>query len=176
MPTSEPLQKEVPHHDKEMLDETPKSCSRVYNVNDVRYHRLNDADINPEFKNDEEFEQDKESQSARRKSYEAFVMTGDRMINLAKTPANNDFRSKHHKHDIEPIPLLDNECASLPSSPTSIDSPESKIKNKQSAYSNKIANEQDYEEGYFELTDQSGSDSNVVKLRTQPPRNRSAVR
>ncbi len=31
------------------------------------------------------------------KMCEAFVMTGDRMINLAKTPANTEFKSKHHK-------------------------------------------------------------------------------
>ena len=31
------------------------------------------------------------------KKFEAFVMTGDRMINLAKTPANHDFKSKFNK-------------------------------------------------------------------------------
>ena len=38
-----------------------------------------------------------ESHSRRRKNFEAFVMTGDRMINLAKTPANLDFQSKYYK-------------------------------------------------------------------------------
>eukprot|EP00092_Neocalanus_flemingeri_P012541 GFUD01013516.1.p1 GENE.GFUD01013516.1~~GFUD01013516.1.p1 ORF type:complete len:1256 (-),score=334.06 GFUD01013516.1:289-4056(-) len=33
----------------------------------------------------------------RKKNFEAFVMTGDRMINLAKTPANIDFQSKYYK-------------------------------------------------------------------------------
>jgi len=33
----------------------------------------------------------------RRKNFEAFVMTGDRMINLAKTPANADWKSKYQK-------------------------------------------------------------------------------
>ena len=31
-----------------------------------------------------------------KKNFEAFVMTGDRMINLAKTPANNEFKSKYY--------------------------------------------------------------------------------
>merc|ERR1719370_2173087 len=31
------------------------------------------------------------------KNFEAFVMTGDRMINLAKTPANADWKSKYQK-------------------------------------------------------------------------------
>ena len=38
-----------------------------------------------------------ETQARRRKNFEAFVMTGDRMINLAKTPANLDFQSKYYK-------------------------------------------------------------------------------
>jgi hypothetical protein len=38
----------------------------------------------------------------RRKNYEAFVMTGDRMINLAKTPANLDFQSKYSRP--QPLP------------------------------------------------------------------------
>ena len=38
-----------------------------------------------------------ESQARRRKNFEAFVMTGDRMINLAKTPGNLDFQSKYYK-------------------------------------------------------------------------------
>lgn len=38
-----------------------------------------------------------EDRNRRRKNYEAFVMTGDRMINLAKTPANIDFQSKYYK-------------------------------------------------------------------------------
>ena len=40
-----------------------------------------------------------DSQTKRRKNFEAFVMTGDRMINLAKTPANVDFQSKYYKPD-----------------------------------------------------------------------------
>jgi hypothetical protein len=31
------------------------------------------------------------------KQFEAFVMTGDRIINLAKTPANNEFKSRYNK-------------------------------------------------------------------------------
>ena len=38
-----------------------------------------------------------EGQAKRRRNFEAFVMTGDRMINLAKTPANIDFQSKYYK-------------------------------------------------------------------------------
>lgn len=34
---------------------------------------------------------------AKRKKFEAFMMTGDRMINLAKTPANSEFKSKYQK-------------------------------------------------------------------------------
>jgi len=41
----------------------------------------------------------------RKKNFEAFVMTGDRMINLAKTPANVDFQSKYYKQ--HNIPLSD---------------------------------------------------------------------
>lgn len=37
---------------------------------------------------------DKIESRSRKKQYEAFVMTGDRMINLAKTPANSEFLSK----------------------------------------------------------------------------------
>jgi len=36
----------------------------------------------------------------RRKTFEAFVMTGDRMINLAKTPANADFQSRHTRQTV----------------------------------------------------------------------------
>ena len=38
--------------------------------------------------------EDKIESRSRKKQYEAFVMTGDRMICLAKTPANSDFLSK----------------------------------------------------------------------------------
>ena len=110
-----------------------------------------------------------ETLSARKKSFEAFVMTGDRMINLAKTPANNEFKSSYQKTS-EPIPLLDDECASVPSSPPQV--------NSTSEY--RLAHESN--SGKEEIAecsgpmDQSGSDSNVVKLRQQPQRNRSAVR
>ena len=32
--------------------------------------------------------------------FQAFVMTGDRMINLAKTPANADFQSRHTRQTV----------------------------------------------------------------------------
>jgi len=45
----------------------------------------------------------------RKKNFEAFVMTGDRMINLAKTPANVDFQSKYYKQQ----PLTDRAARTL---------------------------------------------------------------
>ena len=57
----------------------------------------------------------------KKKRFEAYVMTGDRMINLAKTPANNDFRSKYYRPQLEQIPLLNDESVSVPSSPNSDD-------------------------------------------------------
>ncbi len=45
-------------------------------------------------------EQEKEDPGGRKtgkRRFEAFVMTGDRMIQLAKTPANQDFKSKYTK-------------------------------------------------------------------------------
>ena len=111
-----------------------------------------------------------ETLSARKKSFEAFVMTGDRMINLAKTPANNEFKSTYHK-TLEPIPLLDDESASVPSSPPQMTSPTIEYMLPHESNGGKeLVTE------YGDHMDQSGSDSNVVKLRQQPPRNRSAVR
>ena len=102
------------------------------------------------------------------------MMTGDRMINLAKTPANNDFRSKHHK-PIEPIPLLDDECASLPSSPPLMISPEREFQQERNV--GKTDSEILNETGFSDSIDESGNVSNmIVKLRAQPQRNRSAVR
>jgi len=43
----------------------------------------------------------------RKKNFEAFVMTGDRMINLAKTPANIDFQSKYYKQHPHTARTLD---------------------------------------------------------------------
>ena len=97
-------------------------------------------------------------------------MTGDRMINLAKTPANNEFKAAYHK-TLEPIPLLDDESASVPSSPPQITSP---IMEYMLPHESKGGKELVAE--YSDHMDQSGSVSNVVKLRQQPPRNRSAVR
>ena len=111
-----------------------------------------------------------ETLSAKKKNFEAFVMTGDRMINLAKTPANNEFKSKYKAQ--EPIPLLDDESASMPSSPPpQIMSPETQYR-----YLNDSSGDKELGEDLSEQMDQSGSNSNVVKLRQQPQRNRSAVR
>ena len=50
----------------------------------------------------------RKSSSSKQKQYEAFVMTGDRMICLAKTPANADFKTAalNHRQPIkQPIPF-----------------------------------------------------------------------
>ena len=109
-----------------------------------------------------------ETLSAKKKSFEAFVMTGDRMINLAKTPANNEFKSKHLKA-LDPIPLLDDVSASVPSSP-----PQKIPSTNEYGLNDSSVNKEQVE--YSDQMDQSGSDSNVVRLRQQPQRNRSAVR
>jgi len=51
----------------------------------------------------------------RKKNFEAFVMTGDRMINLAKTPANIDFQSKYYKPQTQnnATPLTDRTARTL---------------------------------------------------------------
>jgi len=51
----------------------------------------------------------------RKKNFEAFVMTGDRMINLAKTPANIDFQSKYYKQQAQNpnTPLSDRTARTL---------------------------------------------------------------
>lgn len=74
-----------------------------------------------ELLNNEEDDNDKkvvQSRRGRKKQYEAFMMTGDRMIQLAKTPAaaNHDFKS--HYRDDEP-PKLDLDIVN--SEPTSPD-------------------------------------------------------
>ena len=55
--------------------------------------------------------EDKIETRSRKKQYEAFVMTGDRMICLAKTPANSEFLSKttckRTTGDVEKIPFND---------------------------------------------------------------------
>jgi len=58
--------------------------------------------------------QEGEGRRARKKNYEAFVMTGDRMINLAKTPAHMDFQSKYYRPTLEPAKAS---SSSLPASP-----------------------------------------------------------
>merc|ERR1712223_762997 len=49
----------------------------------------------------------RKSSSSKQKQYEAFVMTGDRMICLAKTPANADFKTAiNHRQEVrEPVPF-----------------------------------------------------------------------
>jgi len=54
----------------------------------------------------------------RKKNFEAFVMTGDRMINLAKTPANVDFQSKYYKQ-----PLTDRSTRTLDTTFESLETP-----------------------------------------------------
>jgi len=54
----------------------------------------------------------------RKKNFEAFVMTGDRMINLAKTPANVDFQSKYYKQ-----PLTDRTARPLDTTFESLETP-----------------------------------------------------
>jgi len=54
----------------------------------------------------------------RKKNFEAFVMTGDRMINLAKTPANIDFQSKYYKQ-----PLTDRTARTLDTAFESLETP-----------------------------------------------------
>ena len=48
-----------------------------------------------------------QQKSSKQKQYEAFVMTGDRMICLAKTPANADFKTAvNHRQQIkQPVPF-----------------------------------------------------------------------
>ena len=56
---------------------------------EYEYQLFGNEEFEPQFMDDVEFEEDvSESLSERKKKYEAFMMTGDRMINLAKTPAN----------------------------------------------------------------------------------------
>ena len=47
-------------------------------------------------------------------------MTGDRMINLAKTPANIDFQSKYYKQNNNEVPLSDKTARTLAFEPTEV--------------------------------------------------------
>jgi len=176
-PTLSTVQNMPCDNDNDMEDKFHAADSRIYDTNLEGYQLMPDDDIDTTYIDYEDDGKDtSESQSAKKKKFEAFMMTGDRMINLAKTPANNDFRSKYHKPSIEPIPLLEDECASLPSSPPPMLSSECEIQQLQHTMSKKESEISD-EARISELMDESGSDSNVVvKLRVQPQRNRSAVR
>ena len=178
--TSPSIQKRLYGDEDGMQYNVLVSPSRINDSNNEQYETLGNADFDTNFIDDmdeDENEEMSESQIARKKRYEAFVMTGDRMINLAKTPANNDFRSKYYKPSLEPIPLLEDESASLPSSPPPVVPLTTDVQDQQITKSNDTAAEQSREGGYFDLADQGGSDSNVVvRLRSQPQRNRSSVR
>ena len=173
-PTLSAVQNMSCNNDNDMEDNFHEANFRIPNLEG---YQIMPGDIDTTYIDyEEDLKDTSESQSAKKKNFEAFVMTGDRMINLAKTPANNDFRSKYHKPSIEPIPLLEDECASAPSSPPPMLSPEYEIQQLQHNIS-KIESEISDEARISELMDESGSDSKVVvKLRVQPQRNRSAVR
>ena len=164
---------EIPHDSENVLLDT-------FDVSPSRLYGNSDQEFDSQYTNNEgdENEETSESKMARKRSYEAFVMTGDRMINLAKTPANNDFRSKYYKPSVEPIPLLEDESASLPSSPPPLARTGAEIQNKKFTKANEPTTaQQSREAGCFDLKDQSGNESNVViRLRSQPQRNRSSVR
>lgn len=63
----------------------------------------------------------------RKKNFEAFVMTGDRMINLAKTPANIDFQSKYYKQHPHTARTLDQAFESIEATPASNSLPASPV-------------------------------------------------
>ena len=176
-PTLSTLQNMSCNNDNDMEIKPHEADSRIYDRNLEGYQLMLNDDIDTTYIDYEEDVNDtSESQSAKKKKFEAFMMTGDRMINLAKTPANNDFRSKHHKPSMEPIPLLEDECASLPSSPPPMLSPGCEMQQLEHNMSKKESEIPD-DARFSQLMDESGSDSNViVKLRVQPQRNRSAVR
>ena len=164
------------NHNNGLDDNLHAMNAPIYNKNLEGHQLMSDENIDTRYIDYEEDGNDNsESQSAKKKKFEAFMMTGDRMINLAKTPANNDFRPKYCKASIEPIPLLEDECASVPSSPPPVLSPECEVEREHNI--SKKINEMSFEAGFSEPMNESGSDSNVtVKLRAQPQRNRSAVR
>ena len=165
------------YNDNETEGKLHATDSQTYDRNLEGYQHLLDDDIDTTYIDyEEDLTDTSESQSAKKKKFEAFMMTGDRMINLAKTPANNDFRSKYHKPSIEPIPLLEDECASLPSSPPPMLPAECEMQQLEHNICKKGSEISD-EARLSELMDESGNNSNVVvKLRVQPQRNRSAVR
>ena len=134
-------------------------------------------ELETQFIDDVEFEEDvSESLSERKKKYEAFMMTGDRMISLAKTPANKDFKSKHPKTAIDSVPLLEDESASLPSSPPPAHDHETQgIARELNNSYDKVAGQYFNESTFAEMVNQNGG-SNVVKMRAQPQRDRAAVR
>ena len=152
-------------HDEDALKSPKEECD------EINYQLVSGDDIRGLTVGDDGNMETLETLSAKKKHFEAFVMTGDRMINLAKTPANNEFKSKYHK-TLEPIPLLEDESASMPSSPPPITSPE----NEYQFLNDSNGDKESGDGNVSEQMDQSGSDSNVVKLRQQPQRNRSAVR
>ena len=158
--------------------------STINNTNTEEFENI-DSDSSGEFDDDDEDSENKEiiaegSRRAKKKRFEAFVMTGDRMINLAKTPGNNEFKSKYYKPSLEPIPLLEDGTASVPSSPAAVLDVRTMEENP-SQYG--VANEngsaalpRKTKESASEYMDPSGSDTNV-RLRTdRPQRNRSSVR
>ena len=59
--------------------------------------------------------------------FQAFVMTGDRMINLAKTPANIDFQSKYYKQHPHTARTLDQAFESIEATPASNSLPASPV-------------------------------------------------
>lgn len=68
-------------------------------------------------------------QRSKKRQYEAFVMTGDRMICMAKTPANAHFAKTNHRQagDLELVPYSDELCSSVPSSPAKHDAASSML-------------------------------------------------
>ena len=144
---------------------------------EYEYQLFGKEELETQFIDGVEFEEDvSESLSERKKKYEAFMMTGDRMISLAKTPANKDFKSKHPKTAIDSVPLLEDESASLPSSPPPAHDHETQgIARELNNSYDKVAGQHFIESAFAETINQNGG-SNVVKMRAQPQRDRAAVR
>ena len=184
--TSPPFQRNLCSTKEEIFNNTTIS-STINNTNTEEFENI-DSDSSGEFDGDEDGE-NKEittegGRKAKKKRFEAFVMTGDRMINLAKTPGNNDFRSKYYKPSIDPIPLLEDGTASVPSSPAAVldvrtmeeDPNHYGVANENGSAALPLTTRQITRESASEYMDPSGSDINV-RLRTdRPQRNRSSVR